>query len=64
MLDRYPDARYSVQSGESCPPAFIINQVSKMEYFVKCPHCNKEIDIWDIAIHLEECKENEEGQDS
>lgn len=31
-----------------------------MEYAVKCPRCKKEINLWDITFHLEQCKEKME----
>jgi len=42
MLDRCPDARYSAQSGESCPPAFYIREtyfwVALYFPVTKCPN--------------------------
>ena len=26
------------------------------EYYVICPYCKEEINLWDIAAHVEECK--------
>ena len=34
-----------------------------MSYTVICPNCGKEIDLWEISLHLEQCKEKEPEKD-
>jgi len=33
-----------------------------MECAVKCPYCGKEISLWDIAVHLEQCGGKKESK--